>query len=86
MELPVPNGYFEDGENMQEGTITLTNHAPYGITDMRTDMDLSGISEDIVLSGGQNIALNPTGAGAGANAVINYRLDIGDTTAVPPDI
>jgi hypothetical protein len=86
LETDGGNGYFEDGETMQEGQITLDNHAPYGITDIRTDLDVSGIAEDVVLSGGQNIALNPTGAAAGGSANIFYRLDIGDTASVPPDI
>jgi hypothetical protein len=79
-----PEGYFEDGENMQEGEIDFTEYAGFDVTDVMTDLDLSGITEDVVLPSGTNIALNPDPGGA--NFQIYYRVNVGETTSVDPGI
>lgn len=82
-----PEHYFEDYEEMQQGMITLTRHSGFTISEVETDLDLSGTGQDILATGGQTIAKIPSPPGA--TFTIYYRLDIGMSTPrapVPPGI
>jgi hypothetical protein len=83
LETDGGNGYFEDFEEMQEGQITLTRFSGFTISDVRTDLDVSVTGQNIDVSGGQNIALNPS---PGGTFIVLYRLDVGMPPPTPRQV